>query len=530
MADEPSVRGLHRWCFTESLPAQANAAAMFAPDEMSAPDEPVRGTQRAAAAIAALVALAAALAQAALARGPWYDEFYTQYVSRPDRPWLEALRTSWLPDNHPPFFYMLMRATAWLGPIETHRLVNLAFAALAISGGWAIIRDEPRLRAPAALLVLLLAANRWTMLSGTELRSYFISLCVGALLSLALAGIWLSPLRGGRAKRIVYALTVLVAFNTHIVTTLISGALIAPFFAAAMLSRDKMRLRALFPAPLAAGLVFACIAAIQLPYWSHNTQVFWIPGGLAAARLSMQYAALRTMEANPLILIGSAAGAVLLLRDWILTRRIPSSLALSLLTGTGIALALGVVGAIHLARPFVTEIYLVAGMGALTWTMALTCARLLSALPRRVETLLLALGLAASGIALVGNAGAAAHRNSWLGTGRLIARTVARCPDATVHIDPFWNADVMAMAPADNRRVAPWAYQVVAAQLGFRIAPTTSRYLSGICPNLFWAEHQAGRHLDAASALRHIQQGGFAIRSIALYHIGNGWVASDRPL
>lgn len=497
---------------------------------MDSDEDGARSWPRMAIVAAALAMLAVAITWTAFARGPWYDEFYTQYVTRPGQGWWNALTTSWLPDNHPPYFYMLMRATAWLGGIETHRLVNLAVAALAVTGGWIVVRGEPRLRATATVLVLALTANLWTVYTAAELRSYFISLCAGVLFSLTLASIWIAPSPGGRGRQVVYTVTALVAFNTHIITTLTSATLLAPFVAAALLCKDRARLRALLPAPLAAGLVFVCVTAFQLPYWNHNTQVFWIAGGFKAAGLAIYYAALRTLEANPLILIGSVAGGALLCRDFVRTRKVPDLLVICLLTGTGIALGFALLAGLHMMRPIIIEKYLVASVGALACAMALACSRVLLAVPRRVELLLLAAAFLMSGVALTDNARVVAHRYSWLGTGRLIARIQASCPDTTVRTDSLWNADVMAMQPTDNRRVVPWAYRTVAAQLGFHLEAGFSRRLSSQCPNLFWAEHQTRRRFDAANILQHIRQGGFAVRSIVLYRIGDGWVASDRSL
>ncbi|KHK93026.1 hypothetical protein [Novosphingobium malaysiense] len=497
---------------------------------MASQDDAARTAPRAAVVVAALLALAIALVWTSLTRGPWYDEFYTQYVTRPDIGWLDALRTSWLADNHPPVFYMLMRATAWAGDIEHHRLVNIAVAAVTAAGGWIVARGEPRLRGAAALLVLLLASNEWTLHAGSELRSYFISLCAGALLSLALASVWMAPAQCGRGRRIVYAVTVFVAFNTHIITTLFSGLLLAPFLATALLCRDSARLRALLPPPFAAGLVFLAVTAFQLPYWTRNTQVFWIEGGLEAAWHAVRYLSLRTVEANLPILLGSAAGGFLLIRDAIRGRAFPDLLSICLLTGSGIVLGLAVLVGIHLVRPILIEKYLVVMGGALAFVMAAACARILAAVPRRVEVLLLIAALLWTGFALARNAQTIAARNSWLGTGRLIARTVAACPETTVHTDAFWNADVMAMSPADNRRVPPWAYRRVAQRLGFRIAPAASRELSQTCPNLFWAEHQTQRRFDADAITRHLRESGFPVSSVTLYRVGAGWVASDRPL
>lgn len=497
---------------------------------MGQEDEITRNIPRATVCAIMLAALALAIVHTALARGPWYDEFYTQYVTRPGPGWTEALTTSWLADNHPPFFYMLMRATAWMGEIQTHRLVNLAIATLTTAGGWIVVRCEPRLKAAGTVLVLLLGANFWTIAAATELRSYFISLCAGALLTLSLVSIWIAPAadRGGRTA--VYALTALVCFNTHIVTTLITGMLLVPFVGAAIARRDGALLRVLLPAPIVAGMIFLVITAFQVPRWESNTRTFWLSGGFDAARHSIQYAVQRTFEANPLILLGSLAGTILLCRDFLRARAVPDLLVVLLIAGGGLVLALALLTGIHLARPVITEKYLASAVGSLAVIVALPCSRLLTAIPRRAEALLLAISLVASIAALAQNSAKTANLSSWLGTGRLIARTANACSDATVRIDGFWNADVLAMPPADNRQAIPWAYHIVADRLGFSIEPASSRRLSATCPNLFWAEHDTRRRFDATSILRHIRESGVAVQSISVYRVGKGWVASDKPL
>ena len=496
---------------------------------MDSNEDSSRQAQRGWIAAAMLALLTAALAWTALHRGPWYDEFYTQYVTRPDLPWGQALTGSWLADNHPPLFYILMRATAWLGGIETHRLANLAVGAATVTGGWIAIRREPRLHAAGAVLVLLIAANPWTLHAGSELRSYFLSLCLGSLLGLCLAAIWLNP-SAGRGREAVYALAVLTAFNVHIVTTLLCGALITPFVGLALLRRDRQRLRALLPAPIAAGVVFLSVTWFQLPHWEQNTRVFWLPSGFDAARWAITAATERALLANPLVLIGGAAGAALLLRDSLRARRASGEAEVALMIAAGTMLGFVLLAGIQIIRPIVLEKYLTAAVGALCMLMAIGCGRLLTALSRRAEAALLVAAFAASCLALYGNAREAAARTSWLGSGRAVADVTARCPDARVHTAPFWNADVMAMPPADNRRVPAWAYRQVAERLGFRIEAARSRALSRMCPNLFWGEHDGARRFDAATVLRHLRESGFAVDAITLYRIGDGWIASDRPL
>ncbi|WP_395331554.1 hypothetical protein WBP06_02550 [Novosphingobium sp. BL-8H] len=480
-------------------------------------------------AVLAAIALAVAIAWACLHRGPWYDEFYTQYVTQTGPGWGDALGKSWLADNHPPLYYALVRATDWMGAIETHRLLNLAIGALSLLGGVLVVRDVPRLRPASAALLVLLAGNEWSILSGSELRSYFLSLCAGTLLALSLAALGLARSGGSPARRAVYAITVMVAFNTHIVTTLIAGALIAPFLMAAMLRRDWAYARAVAVPAVLAGTVFVATCLIQLPHWQANTQKFWIEPGFASARWSVEYALLRTLEANPLILAGSVLGVALMGRDLMRTRAACAGVSTLALLAGGVALGIVTLVALHMLHPMLIEKYLTAMVGALSVGIALGCGRLLHALGPRMAALSLIAALALSIWGMVQNTGKAATRNSWYGTARFIAGQVRDCPGTLVHVDPFWNADVMAMPPADNRAVAPWAYREVAGHFAIALEPDSSRRLARGCPTLFWAEHDTRHRFDDVSILAHLRDSGFAVNAIEVRRIGYGWVAIAQP-
>ncbi|WP_091147144.1 hypothetical protein [Novosphingobium sp. CF614] len=471
-----------------------------------------------------------AITWASFHHGPWYDEFYTQYVTRNSIGWGEALRGSWLADNHPPLYYALARATDGLGGIETHRLLNLGIAAAALVAGMAVVREVPGLRMAAALLALLLAANSWTMLSAAELRSYFLSLCAGAVLALSLAAIWISGEAGSPARRAATAMVTLLAFNTHIITTVIAGAFYAPFVLLALARRDWRRLRALLPPALASGGLFLAVTAIQYPHWRANTQVFWIAAGFEQARWSIEYALLRTLEANPAITLGALVGGALFLRDILHAKAFsPQATVLAQLT-VGAMLAIAILVGLHLLHPMLIEKYLTAMVGAVSFGLALACARLVAVLGRRAATAALALAFLVTTFALGQNVALVTARNSWFGTGELIARQVARCPGTVIHTDDFWNSDVMAMSPDDNRAVTPWAYRYVASEFGFRIEPQGSHRLGGSCPTLFWAEHDTRRRFDETTILARLRATGFDLEHIYLTRVGDGWVASDRPL
>ncbi|WP_395390795.1 hypothetical protein WBP07_09590 [Novosphingobium sp. BL-8A] len=479
--------------------------------------------------VLAAIALAMAIAWACLNRGPWYDEFYTQYVTRADLGWGQALGGSWLPDNHPPLYYALARATAWMGAVETHRLLNLAIGVLTLIGGAVVVRDVPRLLPASAALLLMLAGNQWSVMSGSELRSYFLSLCAGTLLALSLSALSLTCEGGSRARRAVYAITVLVAFNTHIVTTLIAGALIAPFLLAGLVRRDWTYARAIGTAPVLAGTIFVAICLIQLPHWQANTQKFWIESGFATARWSIEYALLRTLEANPLVLAGALLGVALMGRDLMRTRSACAGVSTLALLASGVVLGLAILVTLHLLRPMLIEKYLTAMVGAVSVGIALACGRLLRGLGPRATALFLAVGLPLSIWGLVLNTGTAAARYSWYGTARFIARQVEDCPGTLVHVDRFWNGDVMAMPPADNLAVGPWAYREVAGRFGFPLEPEGSRRLAQSCPTLFWAEHDSLQRFDRAMILAHLRASGFAVDAIEVHRIGDGWVAEAAP-
>ena len=291
-----------------------------------------------AAALAAL-GLAWALGWAALHRGPWYDEFFTWFVTRPGRPFIAALRGSWLADNHPPLFNALAWAGAHLvGTLEQLRLLNLAALGAALAGGWVLVRRTPQWWTLAALLLVTLAANETLLRSGAELRSYFFSLCAGAVVSLALVIGWLEGQLAERGQRAVLWAALLVGFNLHILTSVILGTLVLPFVLAAWLARRRALLRQMLVPALVGGASFVAVALIQLPHWQSNTASFWIPGGLGAAWDAIEYAVLRAGLANLLALTAALGGAALLARQALAERRLPPTLQAMLLLGAGITL------------------------------------------------------------------------------------------------------------------------------------------------------------------------------------------------
>jgi hypothetical protein len=248
-----------------------------------------------------------------------------------------------------------------------------------------------------------------------------------------------------------------------------------------------------------------------------------------SARWSMEWALLRTLEANPVVLVGALAGAVLLVRDvFVQRKRSPEAGALALLVVGTVLAAIGLVG-LHLLRPILIEKYLMAIVAAVSVGLALAAGRLLEALSPRARIAALAAALGAAVLALAHNVPLAAERVSWLSTGHAIAEEVARCPGTVVHTDPYWNDEVMAMLPRDNAQVVPFAYRYVADSFGFRLAPPGSRAVAAACPTVFWGEHDSKGRFDAAAVGNRLREQGFGVEGMDFRRIGDGWIAVVPP-
>lgn len=478
---------------------------------------------------ATLLLLAAAIVWACMNRGPWYDELYTQYVTRPGVPWLAALKGSWMADNHPPLYYALARATAWLGPISWHRLLNLAMGAVAVAGCIAIVRDVPRLAPAAAALALALAANEWTLLEGSELRSYFLSLCSGAVLALSLCAWRIAGAQASTARQVTYWIAALVSFNTHIISSLTGAVLVGVFLAAALWRRDWREARAIAVPPLVAGVILVAITLVQLPMWLANTKVFWIEPGFSSARWAIEMGVLHTLGVNPVLLLGAIAGAGLMARDVLWLRKPSGEAGALVLLGIGVAIAAVGIIVLHLLRPMVIEKYMMVMFAAVAMGVALGFGRLLESLGPRLRLLALAAAFVATVLALVHNAQVAAARDSWFGTGRAIAAEVARCPGTIVHADPEWNDGALVMLPTDNAQVVPFGYRYVAQAMGFELAPDGSRTLSRTCPTIFWGEHDNLLRWNAATVTARLRERGVTVPEMEFRRIGPGWLAVVPP-
>lgn len=470
-------------------------------------------------------ALAAALIVAIRGRVPWYDELYTYYVTRPGSG-VGVLSAAWMRDNHPPLFYFLAWATNWLGPsIATRRLINLAFVACAAAALFLIGRARPDLRGQLFVYAVALASSAPIIDTAAELRSNLLAFACGSVAVAALTA-FAEPFRVAQTRRAAICLTAIlaIAFFVHFAATLILGAVAAAFGIRLLLVRDWQGARRLALIGLLGAIPFATTMAFQAATVAGNTRVFWISASLNDARWAMELEILGNLTANwPLTLAGLAGLCVL---GWqvLSQRRLPPPASLVATLAGALVLAIGILVAVHLQRPFVISRYLVCLHPPMAMILATGVAALAQRLGRKTGMLLDALLLAGALFAIQGNLRNVLAKPGWGGTASAIARIVRSCPGTRVYADMYWNRSVLNLLPIDNRAVVPFAYAKTAGDHGFALAPSASRTLSASCPTIFWAEHITPPLTDARGLRDNLRSRGFPVAEGRLQRIGQGWI------
>lgn len=473
-----------------------------------------------------LAALVSAMVAAIRLRGPWYDEFYTLYVTRPGVP-LPYAFSRWLADNHPPLFYALARATSWLGAtVEERRWVNLfVLLAATVQLAWWLI-PHPLRRLGWVFAVTL--ASAWPAIDrAAELRSNYLAFASAAVAVAALIAFDRGHRADRRAAWAMLTFALLIAFNVHLAASIVVGSLAAAMILRRLLARDRQGAFHLF-----AAAALAAVPMLVHLLWSFgqieaNTRSFWIPGGLDAARWAIEIEVLGSLTANPAVTVLAAIGfAMLAWRSWC-DRRLaaPADLALTLAVGLGIAVILMV--AIHLWRPFIIGRYLVTLHPPIAMILALGVTALLDRARPVVVVLLSAAMTLAAMVAVRENWARTVAQPSWYGTGSAIAAIQRACPTARIHVHAAGNSIAMAAPPVENRVVFPFAYRIVAAHFGF---PIVSGYDMGRdCPTLFWTEHAAGQPVTVDGLMAELRARGFPIGRARLRRIGYGYVLEAWP-
>jgi len=467
-------------------------------------------------------------------RGPWYDEFYSFYLVRPDVP-LSSLWPAWLRDNHPPLFYALAwgwsRSIAWTGitgTVEGLRTLNLAILAAVVFAFARLARADAWFARIVWFDCLALAATFPALDRIDQLRSYFLSFALTALVLPLLA----RQIRGrtGKHESLILGVMLALAFSVHLVTTVIVAALVAASLTYLVLARRWNDARRLVVIATLALVPFAVTMAVQLSTIVANTRVFWIPGGFSAARWAIEIETNDALGANPVLALVALTGLGALVVG--ARRRDPDARATLVLLATlaaGLALALGLLVAVHLHRPLLITRYLIALDPVLALILALCADAATRRLPAMATATLDALILVVTGLVLHAHLAATVAKPSWDGTGAAIAEMVRTCPGITVHPDMRWNSMTLEMPPRDNREVVPFSYRFVARRFGFSLAPEGTHGLSRTCPTVFWTEHVATQHPTARAVIDGLRASGYPIRSGRMERIADGWILITPP-
>ncbi len=477
------------------------------------------------------IVLFAETMRAMMLRGPWYDEFYTLYVTRSGSSWRDLLFNHWLTDNHPPLFYALSRATNWLGEtVEQRRWVNLAVFAIGAGGVFCLGRSgDGTARRTIALFVIGLCAVTPALQFGAELRSNYLAFVSATLANIALVSFVYPHAEPSRRQSLGLILALTLALNVHYAATVIIMAIAGAFGARLVLARDWRGMARLMACGIVASLPLIVTLALQLGRIENNTRSFWIPPGINAARWTIQNVVVATLSTNwPLTLSGGIGIAWQARADW-RERRLSSRLGLCLTLGAGVGLAIVLLLAIQTWRPFVISRYLIALIPAVLLPLAIGSEAVLRRLDKRAGAALLLLIAVSTLVSIQQNFRATVKLPSWNGTSAAVAAYVHQCPGTLVHVDTTGNAAVLALAPPDNALVVPQAYRWMAARYGFALEPDQSRRMAMVCPTIFWTDHAAGQKFTLRERIISLRQQGFSIRSATMQTIDDGWLLITYP-
>lgn len=477
--------------------------------------------------------LAAVLAIAG--RGPWYDEFYSYYLVRPGAP-IGSLAPAWLRDNHPPLFYL----AAWIwsrllgvagldGSVEALRTINLVVLAVTVAALARTAQEDPWFRRLLWYYATALAATFPALDRIDQLRSYFLSLALTALvLPLLMRCLRREAMPAHRS--LVLGITLALAFSVHLITTVIVAGLVGAVICHLVLTRRWLDAGRLAVIATLALVPFALSMAIQIGTIVANTRTFWIPPGFSGARWAIEAEVIGALTANPVLGMVAMLGLVLLMIGAL--RRDAASREALLLTatlGAGLGLALAVLVMAHLHRPLLITRYLVALDPVLALMLALAAEQVTRRVPWRATSIIDAAILVGTGFALYANLATTLRQWSWNGTGAAIATLVRECPQTRVYADMGWNGLVLDSPPRDNRDVLPFAYAYVAHRYGFALASAGSHDLSRSCPTAFWTEHVAAEHPSAHDVIMRLRRAGYPVTSGRMVRTDIGWVLVTPP-
>lgn len=293
------------------------------------------------------LALFILLAELAPRPGPWFDEFWTRYLSDPSVNLLEAFNNRWIADVHPPLFSFLVWLSAHVArlPIEQARLLN--FIPLGLLTVYAVLlgRMRPRERPFLAVFAISLGTSAFFIDYFVEFRSYFTGLCAFAGLTITLvAQDRQQPDDARSASRLWcgYAVALIVSLNIHYLTTAMTVVMVGAFALAAAIRGDWRRFAIYLASGIAASLPFMAFLAYQWTTIERITHDYWLKTSLSAAfRMIVAAVAAPTWDKQILVILAWLTSAFFLWRSWRDIRLHTTALVLLLAIMAEIAMLLG---------------------------------------------------------------------------------------------------------------------------------------------------------------------------------------------
>jgi len=444
-----------------------------------------------------------------LAKGVWYDEMWSKWMSSRELGLADAVRDRWLQDVHPPLFYIFnWSISAAIGPdVVVHRFLNFVWLAALAGLGAYLAHIRASMRPALVVGAILLLSNRDLGLF-VEYRSYAMIMCATAALMLLLAELM------ARGRDLVLpedgvllallGLVIALSLNLHYISTAICGITIAVFsFDRARLGQWRwagamMAVAVVAMLPLLAGLW------AQQPYVASAVQDFWIR---TRPIIAVKIVAGKLVYATGLNLV-LAWCAVMLLRN----RNVDRAAAHFAVLAIGSALiACSLLLLINLFKPVIVTRYLAAISPIVIFALAALLGPRIAS--DRKLFLVFVANAAVVGLIMIWPIRKA---DAWNDGAQIVATMVRECPDTNVYAMSRMVAvpkPTISALPNDGPFME-WAMTDLARSYGFTPAmvhptvPVAALPLStGGCPTVLWLEHFAKFDGPATAAVAGLAAG-----------------------
>jgi hypothetical protein len=410
-------------------------------------------------------------------RGPWLDDFATEFYANPAIPLKQAWFELWPTETNPPFFYLIAR---WGGEsfgdsLSARRLLNGLPLFAMIAWFVAAARGQPQRHGFLAAYAAVIFCGKIFLVSFPYYRSYFWQyaaetvFCGSAVIAL---------IENRRSPDLGQLASLPFLVMLHQVTAIYAGVLIVALAAADFAAK---RTRRAVAGIAACGLSALPVLAFSWLQYRHSSQVLdqlnWIPANGILASIREIAAAFPMAMAHNWAAVG--CGALALASMW--RPAGPRATAIAVLVGSAAA-ATAIILVMNEFRPIIQERYFSFAYVECICALAVVVAPWLDAHPRVAWLVPLN-----SAVFLFTYGVAQAHKKVWERGAEQVAAIVRTCPSTRVR---------GGSQPEDIRETLGLAY--LGRRHGFRVLPVAPDE-PGQCPVLYWSEQNAPTDADLAA-------------------------------